>query len=655
MSAMRGLKTLFLLVGLGGWSTAFPGIAFSTPANLPGHGAISPGQTNVPIFRLVATQNNDAATGIFPYIYHINFLKTGALPAGAFRQLRVYYDFDGAWMSGDEREMTTAQICHSGTNALFDQNYSPNNFGFDGFSYVGPNLNLYLGTGQTIYLYLVADFSTTLPDLTGFGVTINTWNIFFRYGVDYSGNTGAALVQGYDTPLLTRVAGTRLAATGTPIVASKNVAFDVTVRALDAYGNQDTRYTNGIYFVLTNLSPTVYSAGMASVLHGAGNPITLSGGSNTFAGECTISNAGLYQLLVMSTNGDLLAGASSNILVEPELHHFDIVDQSGRDINKRVFVAGLPLSQQGVTNLRVVSRNYSGGPYTNYQGLVYFGTDDPLRGYSIPYDNNPATAPTTGTPDKHAFTLGQSSISLSGDQILFTHAGAFNFFVYDDALGVKSDIPIIVSAAAPARLQARMKASFGVNEAIQFKLQAYDAWDNPVDWFNGDLGVTLNDRNTGAPFFDFSLPAAMKIAWGQCDAGSNGPMVRQPGAFDLTLSLSTNAAVKYTLPIAITLSFDQNQALAIANNYIRQGSAPYAEILGRNEGAETDTVTVTIYDSYGRKVREYPRLALYPGVQVLARWDLRDSRQLPVASGRYQVLMTGKAIKPSLSMIFIVQ
>ncbi|HBE04380.1 MAG TPA: hypothetical protein DC049_18165 [Spirochaetia bacterium] len=628
-------------------------IAFTVPADINGDTNIYPGKTNIPVFRFRGVNSAGSSNGTFPHLYNVDFFKTG-LNSIYFQNTRFYYDEDGVFGTADDKEASTAYQCKPGT--FFDRNYSPNNFGSDNWCYMGPDLNIFIDNGQTNFFYLTVTMNTNLPDRTAFNVNIPANCIWNYAGHDWivSGNLNQTKVNPGE--FRTRVVASRLEISGIPSITEKNTLFPVRVQAVDDYGNRDLDYTNGIFFYLTNVSPTIYSAGMGSVVNHSGNPVILNS-SNTFNNQCAISNSGIYRLVVCATNTNITAGQSAVILVEPEIHHFTASDELGQTIGSRVYQAGEPLSAQGSAAVYIYARDYVGNVLSNYSGHVVLGTDSREKFYYLPWDNNPLTQPTTNSPDRTAFNGSSGMIYIPGSNIIFYRSGSFMFYVYDETNNIKSDFAVTVVPGRPAVFSLSMREDFKMNELMEMEFSVYDLYTNFTETYNGAFTLQFSDRQSGALFEGYAVYGALQISKGRFSSGvNNGIKIFTPGEYTVKGFLNGDSRVYFEKNITVSLTVDRKKTVIAGRTYINPSSPERTiPVFGKNDNTEYTTVRIKIYSARGILIKEFYEQRLYSGVHELAPWDLTDNSGREVPSGLYFIVINGDKISSSMEKVVIVK
>jgi len=628
-------------------------INFSSPSAIAGDTNIYPGKTNVLLFRLYGTNNQGQSNGYFPHLYQIDYLLNGI--SGAFiERVHFYYDTDGVWNNGNESEARTNNQCRSGV--FFDYNYSPNKFGLNGYSYIGPDLGIFVPYHDGRYFYLTADMKTNMPDATAFSVTIPPYCIWNYAGHDWY--VDGSKTQSLSAPgeFRTSVTADRLLVNGVPRIAVKNGSFSVTVTAVDQHGNHDVNYTNGIAFFLTNIAPTQWSAQMGSVKNHSLNPVMLNSGSNTFAGQCIISNEGIFRVVAYTTNGGLIQGLSDIILVEPEIHHFDLADQNNLNIGGRIFQSGTALPAYGITNLIVSARDYTGSLLTNYTGSVHFGMDDPIKYYSLPWDNNPATAPTTGTNDRLAFTFGSGTNIVSAENIYFYKSGSFKLYIYDEQRGVKSDFDLRITSGLPHAISAVIKDTCGTEEPMVCELTVYDYWSNVTDWFSGDVRVSTFGLDNGkSNFHTNKIP--LVITAGKLSIGKNaGLIINSPGRCSMVFTLADYPSVRSTNTITVNLTDSASSVLLSTGTFFEPGNKlTEARIFCRNDLKKTIQTDVAVFNAAGKEIYRFSPQSIPGGTHELKSWPLIMQNGTAAASGLYFIVLKTEEGSQVTSKIVIVR
>jgi hypothetical protein len=135
--------------------------------------------------------------------------------------------------------------------------------------------------------------------------TAGIWDVTATNPTD--GITGSATVQ------VTPAAATGLVVTG-PDIVTAGMPFDLTVTAVDPYGNIDTNYQGTVTFSTTDPDP--------SVMLPADYPFTVDdAGVHTFPGAATLYTVGTWDITAMDLANGLTGTATITVSTNPPRPH----------------------------------------------------------------------------------------------------------------------------------------------------------------------------------------------------------------------------------------------------------------------------------------------------------------------------------------------
>jgi streptogramin lyase len=348
----------------------------------------------------------------------------------------------------------------------------------------------------------------------------------------------SAPVAGSTTVAVNALAATHLGLT-VPATATAGTAFDVTVAALDPYGNPDPTYQGTVQITSTDAQavlPDPYTFGSGD--HGA----------HTFAGGGTLKTAGGLSL---TAAGTAFAPVSAPVQVAAApASHFMLTAPSAS-------TAGTPF------DVTVTALDRFGNTDTNYQGAVQVGSDDNKAAVPGLYHFTTATGGDNGV---HRFAGG----------VTLKTAGARTVTTTDTAsTSVTGSVPVTVAAAAATHLGVSAPASTTAGVPLTLTISALDPFGNPDPTYAGTVHVTSTDGQA-------ALPAS--YAFQSADGGSH--------PFVVTLKTAGNRSVTATDNVFPPASAAvQVSAAAAMQLGVRAPAASTA-------GAPFD-VTVTALDPYG--------------------------------------------------------
>jgi hypothetical protein len=188
--------------------------------------------------------------------------------------------------------------------------------------------------------------------------------------------------------------------------------FDVTVTAMDPYGNIATGYTGTVHFTSTDPGAKLP----------ADYPFqTGDQGSHTFPGGATLYKAGTQAVTATDTVAGFNGSASVSVKAAPAVAFMIIVPPS--------VVSGTPF------NVTVVAVDAYGNTDTNYAGTVHFTTSDTDPGVVLPPD--------------YAFQPGDAGmVTFPGGVTLIT-AGSQTITVTDTVTGITGSATVMVMPPGP--------------------------------------------------------------------------------------------------------------------------------------------------------------------------------------------------------------
>lgn len=391
---------------------------------------------------------------------------------------------------------------------------------------------------------LPSDYTFDSSDLGvhDFSLSLNTSGSQTLSVVD----TQSASVLGSDAGNVTAASADHFAVTAAPSTVAGN-ALQLTVRALDAFGNIDTNYRGTV---------TLASSDSAAVLPAA---YTFR---NNDAGVATLSvvlkTVGTQSVSISDSTG-FLTGSLAGISVTPSSSIGSFV------------VSGFPSTTAGIAQSFTVKAKDVFGNFTNaYVGTVVFSSSDAQAGLPASYTFTAADA------GVHTFsatlrTAGVQSITVK-DSVTAT------------AMGTQSGISVTASSVAAASFAVTGFPATTAGAAQNFTVSVRDAFGNLSTGYTGTVTFSSSDVKAG-------LPAS--YTFNAADAGVHifSATLKTAGAQSITVKDSASAS------IVGTQSGIQVTAAAAASFVI---SAPTTVTSGVGF-----TVTVKVYDAYGNVATGY--------------------------------------------------
>ncbi len=286
-----------------------------------------------------------------------------------------------------------------------------------------------------------------------------------------------------------------------PTVAG--VAHNVTVKALDAYGNTATGYTGTVHFT---------SSDPAAVLPA---DATLTNGVGTFS--VTLRTAGTRSVTAADTSTASITGSQNAVVVNP-------------GSATHLAVAGLPSPTiAGVAhNLTVTAKDAYGNTATGYTGTVHFTSSDPAA--VLPADATLTNG--VGTFSVTLRTAGTRSV-IAADTLTASITGSQNAIVVNPG----SATHLAVSGLASPRSQGAVGS---------VTVTAKDAYGNTDPTYRGTVHFTSTDSKAVLPV-DHAFTAA--------DAGIH--------AFTNGVTLNTYSSQTVTATDTVTASITGSETVSV--------------------------------------------------------------------------------------------
>jgi uncharacterized repeat protein (TIGR03803 family) len=346
---------------------------------------------------------------------------------------------------------------------------------------------------------LPADYAFTTADagIHTFSATLKTAGTQSITAADLAN----ALFTGNATTTVTPASASSLSIGGFPSPTIAGSAANVTVTALDAYGNIATGYTGTVHFT---------SGDPRKSLPANYTFTTADNGVHTFT--ATLRTAGTQTIGVADTVTATIQGAQTGIVVTPNVvTHFN--------------VALFPSPEQAgvIGSFRVIARDAYNNTVPSYLGTVHFTTSDPAKGVRLPA-NYTFTSSDQGIHTFHAtlFTAGTQSLtatdtvtsSITGSQtgIVITPAAVTHFRVYGFANPTTSGL------------------------AHLFIVQAKDLYGNVVTGYTGTVSFSSSDPQA-------TLPAPYTFTSGDAGVHTFSGMLFTVGTQSITATDTVSSSV----------------------------------------------------------------------------------------------------------------
>jgi hypothetical protein len=421
--------------------------------------------------------------------------------------------------------------------------------------------------------------NTTLSNGTGtFSATLKTAGNQTLTATDTANGT----LTGSSGMIAVSPAATTHFAVSAPSASTAGNAILVTVRALDAFGNQTPAYAGTVAFSSSDAAASLPANS------------TLSNGVSTFA--ATLVTVGNQTVTATDTASSTITGTSGTVAVGPAAAtHFSISAPAGA-------TAGSAFS------ITLTALDAYNNTATGYGGTVHFTSSDGQA-------NLPANS-----------TLSSGTGSFS---VTLKTAGSQTVTAADTANGalIGTSSPITVSPDAATQFSVSAPASATAGNAFTFTVTALDAFNNTATGYGGTTHFTSSDLqallpplsglSSGTGSFSATLKTAGVQAITATDTasssitGASGPIIVSPAAAthfavsaspasitaggSVTVSVLAqdafnNLATGYTGTVHLTSS--DGQATLPADSTLTNGSGSF-DVTLRTAGGQTVTATDT--------------------------------------------------------------
>jgi Tol biopolymer transport system component len=344
---------------------------------------------------------------------------------------------------------TGAGLSHSVTVTALDA------YGNVATSYSG-TVHFTSSDGQAV---LPADYSYTAADagMHSFSVTLKTAGSRSITGTD---SLTTSITGSQSGITVTPAAASILTVSGFPSSTTAGVSHNVTVTALDAYGNVATGYAGTVHFT---------SSDGQAALPADYTYVAADAGSHTFT--ATLKTAGTQSITATDTATSSISGQQPGISVNAATA-------------STLAVAGYPSTTAGTKqNFTVTALDAYGNVAVGYTGTIHFKSSDGQA--SLPADYT-FTASDAGA---HTFsatlkTAGTQSITAS-DTVTATITG--------------TQSGISVSAAPATHFSISAPASAKTGNPFKITVTALDAYGNVAVSYRGTVHITSSDRKAVLP------------------------------------------------------------------------------------------------------------------------------------------------------------
>ena len=355
------------------------------------------------------------------------------------------------------------------------------------------------------------------------------------------GHAGGAMAFLHVTP----AAATHLAVSGFPSSDVAGAAHNITVTALDAYGNTATGYGGTVHFSSSDTKAVLPANA------------TLSAGVGTFS--VTLKTAGTQSVTATDTVTATIKGSQSGIVV------------NAAALSKLV-VSGLssPRTAGSPGTIRVTAVDAYGNRVHSYLGTVHFSSSDTKAKLPANYK---FTAADAGT---HVFSV---TLKTAGTQSV-TATDTLHTAIKGSQSGI-----VVKAAAVKTLTVSGLSSPRTAGTAGSIRVTAVDAYGNRIHGYLGTIHFTSTDTNA-------KLPANYKFT--AADAGTH--------VFSVTLKTAGTRSVTATDTNTATIKGSQTgivvKAAALSKLVVSGMTTP------RTAGTNGN-IRVTATDAYGNRVSSY--------------------------------------------------
>ncbi len=337
-----------------------------------------------------------------------------------------------------------------------------------------------------------------------------------------------------------------------PSSASRGVAFDITVTALDSFNNVATGYVGTVHFTTTDM-------GMGVVVPANYTFVAGDNGVHTFTGGVTLVTAGNQTVTATDTTTSTITGTSAAIAVTAPAAatHFGVTAPATASVGSAV-------------SFTVTALDASNNPTTGYTGTVHFTSTD-----------GTATLPANAMLTNGVGTFNVTFQTAGNQTVTATDTTTSSI------TGTSNTVMVSTSSNPATHFLVSAPSSATAGAAFSFTVTALDASNNPVSGYLGTVHFTKSDSGTGS-----AVPADYTFV-----VGDHGVHTFTGGATFVTAGSQTLTATD-TVTSTITGSATVTVAGATAATFTV--SAPSSATAGT-----AFLFTVTAKDSFGNTATGY--------------------------------------------------
>jgi hypothetical protein len=402
-------------------------------------------------------------------------------------------------------------------------------------------------------------------------------------------------------------AAAKFALTATTTAPVAGETDNLTITALDTYGNTATSYTGSHNITFSGASagpngtvPTVASSAGANTAFGTATAITFSagvaaGGSGK-NGAMKLYKSGLTSL--SATDGTLLAPTPLAITV------------AAATAAKFTLSASVTsLAAGGSSNLTITALDTYGNvatAYTSSHNLTFSGAA--AVGVNKPtVANSSGTATAFGTATAISFSAGVATVGSGKNGVMTLYkAESASISVSDGTISAEAPVAVTVSPLAVAKLALTAAGTTPtVGEADNLTVSAQDTYGNVISTYTGShsltysgasaspsgVNPTVSDSSGAEVIFGGATATEFSAGVATVSGGKNGAMkLYKSGSTSLSV---TDGTLSTSTPLVVTVT------AAAAVKFAFSASATSLEAGG------SSSLTTTALDTYGNTVTTY--------------------------------------------------
>ncbi len=258
---------------------------------------------------------------------------------------------------------------------------------------------------------------------------------------------------------MTPAAAVQLRVTTSVVTTVAGVAFDVTVTALDLYGNIDINYLGTITF--TSADP--YGATLPADYTFQDTDM----GSVTFAGGATLYTAGTWDVTATDTDSGITG--TTDVTVTPAAADHFRIDAVATSVAGQAF------------DVTVTALDHFGNIDTNYQGAITFTSTDAAA----------------LLPDDYTFTADDAGVHVFAGRVTLFTAGNQDITATDTDSGITGTATVLVTPAAADHFRIIVPSQAVSGQPFDVTVVALDPYGNIDVNYQGTIHFSSSDEDPG--------------------------------------------------------------------------------------------------------------------------------------------------------------